>query len=197
MSSKLTYHNSITRLATSALLVLCSVQLPVRAHPPALNTGAAQSSHIDLYKNIWITGLARGQTLRCTWANRNDPDPQQRELEPLRIEVSLRAADGSIIAQATAPAVAAGRFQSFNFNRDALPLAGEPGTGRLQAQVVMQTFFNARQPSPRDAPNLFPASLEIIDNSTGQTVALLPVVQQLRCNTQSNGEVECRIVSVN
>ncbi|MGI8997980.1 MAG: hypothetical protein ACR2GW_15060 [Pyrinomonadaceae bacterium] len=197
MHGNFTRHTPINRLAASALLVLCFVQLPVRAHPPALITGAAQSSHL-LYQDIFIPiGLARGQTLRYTWANLNDPDPQQRELEPLRIEVKLRAADGSVIAQAGAATVGAGQFQSFDFNRDALPLAGEPGTGRLQVQVQAQLFIaKPKQQSLREAPELFPASLEIIDNSTGQTAALLPVVQQLRCTTQSNGETTCRIVAV-
>lgn len=172
MSSKLTCHNSITRLATLALLVLGSVQLPVRAHPPALITGAAQSSHL-LYQDIFIpVGLARGQTLRYTWANLNDPDPQQRELEPLRIEVKLLAADGSVIAQTAAAAVGAGQFQSFDFNRDQINLPGEAGTGRLQARLEATVELRRRNLVTTLSMNIgrpFADAAEVIDTLTGRT----------------------------
>ena len=118
-------------------------------------------THVDLYKNIWVNpGLARGQTLRYTWTNHNDPDEEDRDIEPLRIRVRLLAPDRSVIAQSEAPAVGVGKFQFFDFNRDEINAAGEALTGRLQTlleatvsglkykpivfkQVIVETFDDA------------------------------------------------------
>ncbi len=63
MQGNLIRYSSIIRLATLALLTFCIVQPTIRAHSAAIHTGAAQHSHIDLYRNIWLNpGLAR-------WAN--------------------------------------------------------------------------------------------------------------------------------
>ncbi|MBA3713631.1 MAG: hypothetical protein H0W76_14450 [Pyrinomonadaceae bacterium] len=114
MRGNFTRHTRINRLAALALLVLCFVQLPARAQFNNPKTFQIISAGSD--------GLARGQTLRYTWANLSDPDPQQREFEPLHIRVRLLAADGSVLAQQEAAAVGAGQFQSFDFHRDQINL---------------------------------------------------------------------------
>lgn len=172
MDRNVTSHISSIRLAGLVLLALCSVQLTVRAHPTAINTGAAQSTHIDLYKNIWIDsiGLARGQTLRYTWTNLNDPDPEQREFEPLRIQVRMLAADGTVVAQTAAAAVGAGQFQSFDFNREQINLPGEPGTGRLQVRLETTVEVLRRNlVTTLSFDNFFDDSAEVIDALTGRT----------------------------
>jgi hypothetical protein len=155
------------------LLVICTIQPPVRAYATGIGTGAGQDTHIDLYKNIWINpGLARGQTLRYTWANLNDPDPQEQEIEPMRIRVRLLAADRSVIALTEAAAVGAGQFQSFDFNRDEIGLPGEPLTGRLQ--TIMEATVSGRIKYPnlvlkQGIPESFDDTIEVIDNSVGRT----------------------------
>jgi hypothetical protein len=168
-----TRHNPTVRLAAFALLAICLTQLPVSAYPAAINTGAAQDTHIDLYKNIWINpGLARGQTLRYTWTNLNDPDPQNRILEPSRIRVRLLASDRSVITQTEAAAVGPDQFQSFDFNRDEISLPGENITGRLQtileATVIGQPKYNDIV-LKRGILETFADALEIIDNTGGRT----------------------------
>src|SRR5262249_13568723 len=135
-----------------------------------------QYTHIDLYKNIWINQLARGQTLRYTWANLNDPDPQKSEFEPLRIQVRLLAADGSVIAQNEAAAVGAGQFQSFDFNRDQINFPGEPVTGRLQARLEATVTGIHRATDitlKRGVIGTFDDTVEVIDNSSGRTTVSL------------------------
>ena len=173
MNGNLIRHNSIIRLAAFALLAICITQLPVSAYPAAINAGAARDTHIDLYKNIWINpGLARGQTLRYTWANLDDPDPRNRILEPSSIRVRLLASDGSVIAQTVAAAVGPNQFQSFDFNRDEINLPGENITGRLQtileATVIGQTKYNDIV-LKRGILETFSDAVEIVDNTGGRT----------------------------
>lgn len=73
---------------------------------------------------------------------------------------------GNLIAQSAELVIPPGEFRSFDFNRDALSLPGEPGTNRAQARI--KPFFNFE--SERLSPVL--ASLEIVDNRTGKTVVL-------------------------
>src|SRR5262245_7223093 len=119
MNGNLIRHNSTIRLAAFAVFAIGVIQSTVRAHPTASHTGAVQDTHVDLYRNIWINpGLARGQTLRYTWTNMNDPNPRNRILEPSSIRVKLIDSDGSVIAQTDAAAVGPNQFQFFDFNRN-------------------------------------------------------------------------------
>lgn len=173
MHRNLFRHNSIIRVAAVALLAICITQLPVRAYPATINTGATPNTHIDLYKNIWIdSGLARGQTLRYTWANLNDPDPQKRRFEPLRIRVRLLTTNGSVIAQTEAATVDAGQFQSFDFNRDQISLPGEEPTGRLQTTLEATVSGNTKYGEiilKQGILETFDDTMEVIDNSGGRT----------------------------
>src|SRR6185295_10945468 len=131
-----------------------------------------QSSQVDLYKNIWGIGLARGQTLLYTWANLNDPDPQKREFEPLRIQVKLLTADRSVIEQAEAAAVGVGQFQSFNFSRDQINLPGEPGTGFVEVRVEVTLTGRVKYTNlvlKSGIVETFDDNLEVVENQTGHT----------------------------
>ena len=70
---------------------------------------------------------------------------------------------GNLIAQSPEQVIPPGKFRSFDFNRGALPLAGEPGTNR--AHVRIKPFYNFS--SERLSPVL--ASFEIVDDITGRT----------------------------
>jgi hypothetical protein len=162
------------RYSMIVLLAVCINQSLADGYPAEVNhVAAAQDTHVDLYQNIWINpGLARGQTLRYTWANQNDPDPRKRQINPLRIRVRVLAADRSVIAEQEAPAVGAGQFQSFNFNRDEISLPGESPTGRLQTILEATVLGQIKYPNlvlKQGILESFEDSVEVIDNSTGQT----------------------------
>ena len=119
--------------AVLALFALCFMETPARAQTPP--------RAFQIVSAGGDVGLTRGQTLRYTWVNLNDPDPQQREFELLGIQVKVLAASGVVIAQAAAPAVDAGAFQTFDFIRDQINLPGEPGTGRLQVRLEVSVYY--------------------------------------------------------
>ena len=123
-----------------------------------------------------MPGLTRGQTLRYIWANLGDSDPLKREFEPLRIRVRLFAADGSVIAQEEAAAVGAGRFQTFDFDRDRIDLPGDAGTGRLQVRLEAVVFGRLTNPDltlDREILESFDAAAEVVDTLTGRTTVSL------------------------
>ena len=59
----------------------------------------------------------------------------------------------------------AGQFRSFDFDRDNLPLAGEPNNGRVEVRAVVQVAF--MDGSVR--PVKHTVSMEVLDNRTGAT----------------------------
>lgn len=114
-------------------------------------------------------GIVPGQTLRVTMFNPSEPgSPAGRE--PLRARVKLYDAHGNLIAESAEVRIAAGQFHSFDFNRADLPLAGEPGTSRAEIRTTALWGVRARHSF---GPDDIPASLEIVDNGTGQTTAAL------------------------
>jgi hypothetical protein len=162
------------RYGLIVLMAVWVLQSLAGQYPAEVNiVAAAQATHVDLYQNIWLNpGLARGQTLRYTWANLSNPDAQKREINPLLIRVRLLAADRSVLAEQEAPAVAAGQFQSFDFNRDEINLPGESLTGRLQTIVEATVSGRFKYSGIVLKPGIletFEDSVEVLDNSTGQT----------------------------
>jgi len=71
-------------------------------------------------------------------------------------------ADGSYISAGDEVTIPAGEYRSFDFNRAAVSLLGELGTGRVQGTFTLT--FNGQTTS------LPPAiTWELIDNATGKT----------------------------
>jgi hypothetical protein len=130
-----------------------------------------QTRQVTVIQDTAPVGLIYGQTLRYTWAFITRP-LHNREFEPLRIRVRLLDADGSVISQEEAAAVGAGQFQSFDFNRDLISLAGEPGTGRLQTRLeATLVVIQSRTGSVLEQSILqtFANAVEVIDNSSGRS----------------------------
>jgi hypothetical protein len=143
---------------------------------PHARAQTEQTRQVTLIQDMGCAGLLDGQTLRYTRANLNDPDPQKRLFEPMRIQVKLLAADGDVVAQDGAEAVGVGQFQSFDFNRNQLILPGEPGTGRLQLRLEVTVIGRSKWPNlvlKQGIVETFNDNAEIIDNSTGKTVVSL------------------------
>ena len=144
--------------AALALLAVCLVQPQVRAQ---------QEASLVFHTTSW--GMARGQTGRFSVFNPNEPSERERRRMVL-IQVELFDASGAVIARSDEIAIPPGEFRSVDFDRDALPVAGEPGTGRVQAraQVRYRSFYLL----DRIKATGFVPSIELIDNSTGRTTAV-------------------------
>jgi hypothetical protein len=164
----------ITRLTALVLLALCLTQLPAGAQGAQAQT--QQTRQVTIIQDMAPVGLTFGQTLRYTWANLSDPDPQKREFEPSSIRVRLLAADGSVIAQKEAAAVPVGQSQSFDFNRDQINVPdGSPGTGRLQARLEATVSGPMWSWIVRINPGVietFDVAVEVINNSSGRTTVI-------------------------
>ena len=112
-------------------------------------------------------GFVPGQTLRVTCANPADTPQQDRDPRAIRFRAKIVDAQGNMLKQSDEMSVPAGQFRFVDFNRDDIAATGEARTGRLQVLVEL-VVEGPLQGNPTGAD--FPASLEIIDNSTGKTV---------------------------
>ena len=135
---------------------------------------------------MWIdlgsasVGLVPEQALRVTVLDPFPPAPDGdgRKYKML-FAFTIRDIDGRVVARTDGIGLDPGVFQSFDFTRVDLPLAGEPGTGRVQVRCeIERRFFHgiaARIPQGKSV-----GVLELIDGNTGETVLLLPAVQSAR-----------------
>ena len=138
--------------------------------PPSPTGGAGMDVLIGGHTYDVLMGIVPGQTLRVTLFN---PQSSRSDYPPSR--VMLYESNGSLIAQSDELVIPPGEFRSFDFDRNVIPLAGDPGTNRVQVRI--KPFFNFESERLPAAPsedrllsNLI--SFEVIDNSTGKTVVM-------------------------
>jgi hypothetical protein len=133
--------------------IILRVEIPARDDPMEPGFG-----------NDFLIGIIPGQALRCTVVNANKPgSPGGRE--SVRAQVKLFDSIGDAVAESNIVGIPPGEFRSLDFDRDELPLLGEPGTDR--AQVRGKIILWVRDTSTLSG--FSPASLEIVDTSTGHT----------------------------
>jgi hypothetical protein len=133
---------------------------------PSIPGGAGGNNvHIEGAARDILMGIIPGQTLRVTLFN---PPAFESGTQSESVNGHIKVFDGggNLIAQSSEQAVRPGEFRSFDFDRHALPLSGAPGTNRAQTRI--KPFFDFE--SERLSRVL--ASFEIVDNSTGKTVAM-------------------------
>jgi hypothetical protein len=161
MKSMFTRFNLIVGPAGLVLLTLCLLQTPARG----------QGNNVYTVTFVGNLGLAPGQTLRVTQANLIELEGRKQDPVEVLGRVLLYDAQGRVIEQSAEVKIPLKEFRSFDFPRAALLLPGEQPTGRLQMRVRVEVRWTGPFPFIRDgrATGLLPASLEIIDNSTGMT----------------------------
>jgi hypothetical protein len=130
---------------------------------PSQGSGSGNDTLNSGFGNDIMMGIVPGQTLRVTLFNPPSSESGAQS-EPVGGHVKVFDGSGNLIAQSPEQVIPPGKFRSFDFNRDALPIAGEPGTNR--AHVRIKPFYNFR--SERLSPVI--ASFEIVDNRTGKTL---------------------------
>jgi len=178
MQLKLQLRNlSITVLI--ALIFILSECLPVYStfrgqRSFSANISARSEGDIVLRFSSLPGGMARGEKLRITLGNLLRLEG--REQNPVEVRASVKLLDslGRTISQTAEVLVPLGRFRSFDFNRDSLSPAGDPGTGRLQAvdQLTVRCIgvnsaeaFEIQQ----KILDFLPGTSELIDNVTGKS----------------------------
>ena len=130
-----------------------------------------RSSNEQLQMRPALFGLSDGQTLRVHVTHMKGDEGNQL----LHARIRLQDSNGNLIAESSELVIPPGEFRSYDFPRNALPLTGEPGTGRVQ---MAANIFLKFDPGKIDSVN---ATLELVDNSTGRTTALLlPAIQRIR-----------------
>lgn len=154
----------IAKLAACGLLALSLVQSNARASQPSIMSATEGRPTVYTVTFQGTLGLARGQTLRITGSNGNEPGSRGGR-EPMRALATLYDAHGNPIAESAEAEIPAGEFRSIDFDRDDLDLAGEPGAGRIQVRAQIRYRFL----SIVDRTQLSPPSLELIENTTGRT----------------------------
>src|SRR4030095_11273878 len=138
------------RVAAFVLVALSFFQLPASAQ--------RSQNEISRIGATALIGLARGERLRFTAFNPSTTESSQEHNEPVRMQLRLYDATGEVIAESPEVVIPPGEFRFVDFNRDDLPIAGEPGTQR--AQVRTQPLWGLRSRGRIQIST----SLEIIDN---------------------------------
>jgi hypothetical protein len=155
----------MVRCTLSALLIGAALlsNVPARGQ-------AQQARQVSVVQDLAPIGLAPGQLLRINVLNPHDDEKGPTSLKTVAVRVTVFDAHGNPLAQSSEEAIEPGRFHSFDFNRTALPLAGEPGTGRVQTRA--QVHYRAFPVIDRTQVQVWPTSTELIDAITGRTMAV-------------------------
>ena len=149
----------ITRKALNAraaglLLALCLIQTQV---------GAQEAVSFIFHTNSWR--MARGQTARFSVSH---PDVRSDHLA--LIQVTLFDESGVVIGRCEEIAIPPGELRSVDFNYDELFLAGHLADRvRTRAEVRYRSFPIV----DRTQLQVWPTSIELIDDATGFTTLVL------------------------
>lgn len=151
-----TRSKSSLQIATLVLVVFSFFQLPASAQ------SSEQTNETIVIGKTALVGLARGDMLRYTAFNPIKTESGERN-QPIRLRLKLYDAHGDVIAESADVEIPPGEFRSVDFNRDDLPLAGEPGTAR--AEIRTQAIWGVRNVIRINVTT----SLAVVDSSTGAT----------------------------
>jgi hypothetical protein len=92
-------------------------------------------------------------------------NPSEEGGVPVRAQAYIYDATGRLITRSAEVDLRPGESDTFAFNRDDLPLAGEPDTARLQVRAVIKIVLLARSVRPLELP----VWRAVVNNLTGAT----------------------------
>ena len=165
-STNSTRHNLISVMAL-ALLVLCFAQIPAQAQE--------QTRQITVIQDMVTVGLVPGQTLSITLSNPEDSGA------PVSGHVRVFDSRGGLVFETPEAEIAPGEFHSFEIDRADIALPGDPRTGRFEVAARITTIRQVNLARSKARIDKLPTTIELIDNATGKTTAmLLPAIQKVR-----------------
>lgn len=126
--------NSAIRKAMMALIALCLLRVPINAQSPAETETLVNGQPV-------VLGLVSGEVLRYSAFNPSETEAGKPN-EPLSLQLKLYDAHGSLVATSPKIVIPPGEFRWVEFDRDTLPISGEPGSTR--AQVRTQPLWGVR-----------------------------------------------------
>ncbi|HEX5732917.1 MAG TPA: hypothetical protein VF131_08795 [Blastocatellia bacterium] len=156
-------NSRINRLAAGVLLACCFFQLQAAAQSEPANERTKIGSPA-------LIGFARGEMLRFTAFN---PESTGERGGPIRMQMKLFDAQGTVIATSAEVMIPPGQFRFVDFNRDDLPITGDPDTGLLQVRT--QPLWGVRA-GVRVAVT---TSLEVSNHTTGGSFKFFLIVEAL------------------
>ena len=116
---------------------------------------------IEVLSYSW--GFTRGETARISVTLQRLANPQ---LPPINARIQLLDTEGRVISQSDEIRVEPGQIRFWDAPRNLIPVAGEPGTGRLQLRTRILVTTSSMDLDPE---SLMP-TIEIIDGITGRTL---------------------------
>jgi len=144
--------NSAIGRAMVALIALSLFHVAVSAQSPP-------GSETLVNGQPAVVGLVSGEVLRYSAFNPSETEAGKPN-EPLSLQLKLYDDHGSLIATSPKIVIPPGEFRWVEFDRDTLPISGEPGSTR--AQIRTQPLWGLRA----NARLKVSASLEILGNTS-------------------------------
>ncbi len=173
MNSAFTSRISILQLAVLALLAVCLVQPQVRAQEPERVTSAAAAPELEEVTFVFHSiswGMVRGQRVRFTVSNPNEPVMTEQTRQLSFVQVMLLDSRGTVLARRDEIAIPAGEFRSVDFSYEDLSQAGGfAGRVQTRAQIRYRSFYLV----DRTRAVGFPTSIELMDEVAGHTTLLI------------------------
>ena len=148
-------NNSASCKAMMALIALCLFQVGVSAQSPTETETFVNGQPV-------VVGLVSGEVLRFSAFNPSETDAGKPN-EPLSLQLKLYDASGALVATSPKIVIPPGEFRWVEFDRDTLPIAGEPGSTRAQLRTT--PLWGVRQSRPFKVST----SLEIRSNTSSTT----------------------------
>jgi hypothetical protein len=133
----------------------------------ALAAGRANAQSSGKYIELlsYSLGVAPGETARISLTLRRLANPQSPEA-PVSARIQLLDTEGRVISQSDEIRVEPGQTRFWDAPRNLIPVAGEPGTGRLQLRTRMLVTTLS---TDFDSESLMP-TIEVLDSLTGSTL---------------------------
>ena len=156
-----------TRSTITKLIAITMAVAAMAVIGSICGTTEAQGGRLYVATDVGVFGIVHGQTACFSVAY---PSTTQEGTEPVRAQAYIYDSTGRLLRQTDPVEVPPRQFRTIRFNCDDLRVEGEPDTGRVELMVKLVIEL----PTGIDPPQAI-GSLELVDEETGGTVAVIKV----------------------